>query len=65
MAVTLSEDDFQYVYDTLRRANTPYDHEEALVIVAMERRSWEILQRVAEEHGLVPGEVTDIPAPPA
>lgn len=61
MAVTLSDEDFKYIYDTLRRANTPYDHDEAVVIVDMERQSWERLQRIAEEHGLT----TDTPAQPA
>lgn len=50
--VTMSDADFFYLFATLRRANEPYSHEEAGEIVEMERQSWYIVERIAEEQGL-------------
>jgi hypothetical protein len=50
--VTMSDADFDHLYETLRRACTATDNSGVLEIIAMEREAWEILQKVAEAQGL-------------
>jgi hypothetical protein len=52
MAVTLSDDEFNTVYQYLERQHRlVHDPEEVGHIVAMGRRAWRMIQRVAEEQG--------------
>jgi len=39
----------------MRQGNTAVNNDDVVTIVKMEREAWRILQRVAEEHGLVLG----------
>lgn len=45
MAVTLSDEDFEAIYEALRRVNHPYSHDDAGEIVKLERQAWEAVQR--------------------
>lgn len=51
MPITMSDDDFEFIYEALRRVNTPYTHEEVASIVRQERQAWERMERIANEHG--------------
>ncbi len=44
----VSDEDWAVIYEALRAANTPYTHDEVAYIVTMERRAWDIVQRVTE-----------------
>lgn len=53
MTVNLSDEDFEFLYVTLRRVNTPYSHDDAADIVRLEREAWELLQEIAEAQDVV------------
>ncbi len=44
----VSDEDRAVIYETLRAASTPYTHDEVVYIVTMERRAWDIVQKVTE-----------------
>jgi hypothetical protein len=50
MAVNLSDEEFDLIYHTLERANTPYDFDEAGDIVELEYQAWQIVQTVAKRE---------------
>lgn len=51
MPITMSDEDFEFIYEALRRVNTPYDHEDVPGIVRQERQAWERCEKIAAEHG--------------
>lgn len=52
--IYIREADFAVLYEAMKLANHPYDHEGAVRVVALERRSWNILRRIAEDQGFAP-----------
>lgn len=44
----VSDQDWAVIYEALRAANTPYTHEEVAYVVTMERKSWDIVQRITD-----------------
>lgn len=59
--VTLTNKEFQLLYDTLKRVNEPYTHEEAGDIVEMERQAWNVIAGVAEREGVYMADPSALP----
>jgi hypothetical protein len=54
MPVTLSDKDFDYVLDVLRRVHMPYGMDEVGELVGLQRECWVRFERIAADHGKQP-----------
>lgn len=46
--VSLTEDEFELIYDALKRANNPYTNDEVAALVAAEAKAWAVVQRIRD-----------------
>lgn len=53
--VTMSDEDFEVVYNALKAVTTPYTDEQIPGIILGERRAWDVVRRVKEQRGTTAG----------
>lgn len=51
--ITLTDEEFDLVYEALRLANSPYTHDDVPHLVATEAKAWTVVQaaRHRSDHG--------------
>lgn len=66
MAVSISDEDFEFMYRTFERLQEiGLNPDDVVEFVKAERAIWRLLQRLAIESGLVEESPADMPAPSA